>query len=75
MRQTLTIPEREKNFKTLVSNQKEKGEQKLRIKQSQKNEIVEKIAPNKNGPISKVIVVKKCKIRQFMKAKKKELQH
>ena len=45
----------------------------MKLKVKSKQDIIEKRSGSERGPITKVVVVKKDKIRRFMKAKKKEL--
>lgn len=55
-----------------VGNNTELSIKRLRVK-STKQEVIEKKDTTERAPISKIIIVKKDKIRKFMKNKKKEI--
>lgn len=76
-----TIDERIKNESSLVLNQTmqdfrvnntEDSDKKVKIKKTQKQEKIEKNEANEKAPINKVIIVKKSKIKKFIRDKKKE---
>lgn len=58
------------HIKLMKPSNTEQSTKKLKIKTS-KQDYIEKRSSTERAPISKVIIVKKDKIRKFMKAKKK----